>query len=667
MTTEQKRKSKAVAMSIGVWFGILASGAVARADGPFSRARPLPASGTRIDWTGFSVTGQTAFAAGVTRDVRVDSGASSTAAFTHLFGGVGLRYAWQLRSGWVLGADGSVSFPYFASDGLVASRAARAGIVSEDLDLLSAVRGKVGHAFGRLLVFGTGGFAWSRARLTQSEESGGADSVTPWRVGWTAGLGASWALTPRLALSVEYLFDHLGAVRATFPSGTPYSSTAIDLYALRAGLDWRLGSSVAAGVKAGAGGWLDPTRFALHGQLTWIEQGDLPFRSPYAGGQSFSAAGDLEHTATATAFVSVGLWRGATLEFDPELDQGFGLSGTQGIASFPNGEAQKAAYPVPRLGVDRFYVQQVFGLGGEREQIESDADQLAGTRDVSRVTVTVGKLSAGDAFDLNRYADDPRTQFMSWNIYGGGSYDWPMDLPGWTWGAVAELNQKRWALRAAYFLVPAYANANEMDWNIPERGQVAVEAEARYRPWGEPGVFRLMEWVNRANMGSYSEALSLSEGAPPDVTTTRETRTSWGVVANVEQALGSGVGLFSRASWTPGEVEDIGWTDCDDSLSLGVAVQGTRWSRPSDTFGVAGVVEGLSSSARTYFAAGGMGILIGDGRLRYRPEQVLETYYSVAVASWLAVSADYQLVVDPGYNADRGPVSLFAGRVHASF
>jgi high affinity Mn2+ porin len=82
---------------------------------------------------------------------------------------------------------------------------------------------------------------------------------------------------------------------------------------------------------------------------------------------------------------------------------------------------------------------------------------------------------------------------------------------------------------------------------------------------------------------------------------------------------------------------------------------------------VAGVVEGLSPIARAFFAAGGLGILIGDGQLNYRPEQILEAYYAYSLNKWATLTFDYQFIANPGYNADRGPVSIFSGRLHAQF
>ena len=144
-------------------------------------------------------------------------------------------------------------------------------------------------------------------------------------------------------------------------------------------------------------------------------------------------------------------------------------------------------------------------------------------------------------------------------------------------------------------------------------------------------------------------------------------RTNYGFVVNAEQAITDDLGAFVRASWSPGLDEIIGWTDTDESLSAGVVLKGTSWGRANDKIGIGGVVEGLSPEARAYFAAGGLGILIGDGALDYRPEKVLESYYSYSLNKWASLSFDYQFVANPAYNADRGPVHIFASRLHAQF
>jgi len=324
---------------------------------------------------------------------------------------------------------------------------------------------------------------------------------------------------------------------------------------------------------------------------------------------------------------------------------------------------------MPRVNIARAYVQQVVGLGGEQEKIEDSPNQIAGTEDISRVTVAVGKFVVTDFFDTNQYANDPRADFLNWNIYGGGSYDLTMDKLSYTWGAYAELNQKSWAFRAGYFLVPTVSNVDTFNMHIPSQGEYAAELELRYSLLSQSGKLRLFGWANRATAGSYSEAVALPLASPnyPDITLTREVRTNYGFVVNVEQAITDNLGLFSRITWDAGQTEKIGWTDCDASLSIGAALKGTAWGRPNDKVGVGGVIDALSPAARAYFAAGGLGILIGDGRLNYHQEKVLEAYYAYSVNKWLTVSPDYQFIADPAYNADRGPVSIFSLRLHAEF
>ena len=414
---------------------------------------------------------------------------------------------------------------------------------------------------------------------------------------------------------------------------------------------------------------IDPNSWNVHGQITFVEQGYPAFRSPYQGANSLTGASQIQNTTSATAFVGYRPWDGTEIYVNPELMQGFGLSDTLGVASFPNGEAQKSNFPMPRIDIARAFVRQTFGLGGEQETIEDGPNQLAGREDISRITITAGRFSVIDLFDGNSYSHDPRVDFLNWNMYCCGSYDFTMDKISYTWGAAAELNQKSWAFRAGYFLVPDVSNSNNFDTQIPQHGEYIGELELRYSLFSQPGKLRLMGWANIANAGSYAEALAMPATTPnyPDITQTRQVRTNYGFVANMEQAITSDLGIFSRASWSPGQVEIIGWTDCDESLSFGGVLKGSAWGRPDDKVGVAGLVEGLSPIARAYFAAGGLGILIGDGQLNYRPEQILEAYYAYSLNQWATLTFDYQFIDNPGYNADRGPVSVFSGRLHAQF
>jgi len=626
-----------------------------------------------LNWTGFYVGGHLGYGRGHANDSFADPvTAGSNKALGSLFGGLQLGYNHVLKSGILLGIESDLSFPNFLSaDDVVRSRITPQGILSEKIDYVGRLRGRIGYAFDNWLIYGTGGVAWSQARFIETSDlTGDEDKALRMRGGWVLGAGAEVAIAPDWSARLEYLYDNFGKAAVTMPSGARSEST-FDTHTLRLGLNWHLGRTGADALPFNSHGQpvIEAANWNVHGQYTFVGQGYPSFRSPYEGAKSLAGSQQFQNTQSATAYVGLRLWEGAEFYINPELMQGFGLSEVSGIAGFTNGEAQKSNFPAPRFNVARIFLRQTFGLGGEQETISDGPNQLAGKQDVSRITVTAGKFAVTDAFNGNVYANDPRTTFLNWNIYGGGSYDWTMDKLSWTWGTFVDFNQKDWAFRTGYFLLPTVSNSDNFDTHIPDRGQYTAELELRYQLFSQPGKLRFFGWLNHGTMGGYMDALALPLTSPnyPDITLTRRTRTNYGLVANIEQSITADLGIFSRATWSPGLTEIMGWTDCSESLSFGTVLTGTAWGRPNDKIGVAGVVEGLSAEARLYFAAGGMGILIGDGQLNYRREQILEAYYAYSLNKWATLTFDYQFINNPGYNADRGPVSVFSGRFHAEF
>ena len=664
---EQRRALMIVAFTL-----LIALAGWAEAD-DLSGTMPVKAPARSYDWNGFYVGGHIANGTGRRTGTLSDPNPTFVGnPFGSLYGGMQGGYNYVFPSRLLLGVEADVTFPNFQTyaDGLIFTGGTVQGTtVTDQIDYIATLRGRFGYAFDHWLVYGTGGFAWSQARFSETPVAGNPDTILLTRTGWALGLGAELAIAPSWTARIEYLYDRLGTVAGVFPSGTGYQSM-FDIQTLRLGLNYKLGVADADTAAAHTGdAWpIARDNWNIHGQFTFIEQGYPAFRSPYEGANSLSGASQAQNTVSATAFVGYRPWDGTDIYVNPEVTQGFGLSTTHGIAGFPNFEAQKASFPMPRFDLARIYVQQTFGLGGEQETIEDGPNQIAGKEDISRITLIAGKLSVTDFFDNNAYAHDGRTQFFNWNIDCCGAYDWTMDQISYTWGAMVELNQKFWAFRAGYFLVPVVSNVDEFDTNFPD-GEYIGELELRYSLFSEPGKLRLMAWANRANMGSYAAALAEPITTPnyPDITLVRQVRTNYGFNANLEQAITADLGVFSRASWSPGLDEIIGWTDCDESLSAGAQLKGTSWGRPNDRIGVAGVIDGLSPEARAYFAAGGLGILIGDGALNYRPEKIIEAYYSYSLNTWSSFTFDYQFVADPAYNADRGPVHVFAGRLHLAF
>jgi high affinity Mn2+ porin len=419
---------------------------------------------------------------------------------------------------------------------------------------------------------------------------------------------------------------------------------------------------VPAAVEAAAA--LFPGEWSIHYQYTAIDQGHPSFRSPYSGANSLNPGNRMNETMTATAYLGRTLWDGGALYFNPEFAQGFGLSHTTGLAGFPNGEAQKSGEQVPKLYIARLYVTQTIGLGGDQEKVEDDLNQVAGTRDVSRITLYVGKLAVNDLFDANAYAHDPRNDFMNWSVWEGGAYDYAADQRGYSDGVAGELNQRNWAFRLGAFLEPKRSNDRDLDTRIAQRGGYQAELEERYEMFGQAGKLRLLGFLNRAFAGSYREALALPD---IDIAATRRTRSKEGFVVNLEQAVTEQLGAFARFSFNDGHSEIMSFTDIDRSAEVGLRLKGAAWQRPDDSIGFAAVVNGLSRDHEAFLAAGGLGILVGDGRLNYATEDVLEAYYRIQIAAPAALTANYQFVGHPAYNQDRGPVSIFAMRLHLQF
>jgi high affinity Mn2+ porin len=407
----------------------------------------------------------------------------------------------------------------------------------------------------------------------------------------------------------------------------------------------------------------------VHGQTTLIQQAYPRIRSPYEGANSLPGGGQSRETLTADAFLGWRLWDGGELYFNPELAQGFGLDSTLGLAGFSNGEAQKGGTEFPKFRSQRYFIRQTFGLGGEQEEVADGPLQLAGKRDIDRVTLTVGRFAVGDFFDGNSYAKDPRADFMNWSIWSSGAYDFPADLPGFTRGAVVELNRKDWALRAGLFQVPSAPNS---DVHTSKGGGAVVELEERYAISDQPGKLRLGVFGNQGNTSSYREALAIVASDPSlDINAVtasiRHIQLKYGFYANMEQAITKDIGIFARASWNDGQTEILSFTDIDRSVSGGVSVRGTSWGRTNDTIGIGGAINGLSAAHRDFLAAGGIGLLIGDGQLNYREEKILEAYYAYNLNKWSTLTFDYQFIANPAYNSDRGSVSIFSARAHAEF
>ncbi|WP_297515140.1 carbohydrate porin [uncultured Caulobacter sp.] len=408
---------------------------------------------------------------------------------------------------------------------------------------------------------------------------------------------------------------------------------------------------------------------ALHGQATLVVQGHPRFTSPYEGPNSLSPKAMGRETFDLTLYAGARPWKGAELWVNPEIDQGFGLSNTLGVAGFPSGEAYKVGKSRPYVKLPRAFLRQTIDLGGETEGVGADLNQLAGAQASDRVVLTVGKFSVVDVFDTNAYAHDPRRDFLNWSVVDAGPFDYAANAWGYTYGASAELYQGRWTLRAGAFDLSSEPNSARLDPSFSQF-QLIGEIEERHSLHGLPGKLKITTFVTRGRMGRFDDATraALASGAPADIAAVRHYQGRSGISFNLEQRIAPDVGVFAKGGVAGGSVEPYEFADIDRSLAAGLSVAGGAWRRPDDTIGLAGVVNDISATHQRFLAAGGTGILVGDGRLpNPGAEWIAEAYYDWALTRWLHVSLDYQFVEHPAYNRDRGPVSIGAARLHAQF
>ena len=541
-----------------------------------------------------------------------------------------------------------------------------------------SARARVGYAFEHFLFYGTGGFAWTYDQVTRTQIDGtpvGAlatpgtvDTALLWRLGWAAGAGVEIPLAGNWTAKAEYLLTGFGGKGVTFTTGTQVFESDLTMQSIRLGVNYRIGDSthisdfLAKGPSA-----LETDRFAFHAQATYVNQYDPPFSAPYKG-QNSLAPNIGRETSDITLYAGVRLWQGAEAWINPELDQGFGLSGSVGIAGFPSGEAYKVGADYPYTRLHRAFLRQTIDLGGEVQKVDAGLNQFSGSQTSDRLVFTVGKFGVVDVFDTNKYAHDPRGDFLNWTILDTGTFDYAADAWAYTVGAAVEWYQGPWTLRGGVFDLSIAPNTTHLD---PTFGQFqwVGEIERRYSIWDQPGKVAITGFLTRGRMGSFQDAIQLAAltGGPADISAVRQYQSRGGISMNLEQQLIPNVGLFVRAGIADGSKEPYEFTDVDRTVAAGLSISGKRWGRDDDTFGIAGVVNGISGVHQAFLNAGGLGILVGDGMLpNPGSEKIIETYYSFPVFA-SKVTLDYQLIVNPAYNRDRGPVSVLGFRIHSQY
>lgn len=421
-----------------------------------------------------------------------------------------------------------------------------------------------------------------------------------------------------------------------------------------------------------------PGRFSAGFQSTyiWQRKPSLAVAHTLPNGPSADSAqgsptnslqpyGETGYTLSATLFLGARPFDHTEVFVNPEVIQTVNISDLHGLGGMSNSENQKGGKQIPTLYLARAFLRQTIPLGGDSLAVEGNPNQFASTVKTRRLVLTAGMMSLIDVFDVNPYMHDGRTQFVNWALLTHGAFDFAADTRGYTWGIAAELYRDDWAFRLGRYLVPKESNGMALDFNLFDHYGDNIEVEHRHVLRGLPGSIRLLAFRNWERMGAFDDAVShRPAGDVPTMANARRNQSKVGAGLVIEQAFRADGGVFVRGSWNDGRTETYSFAEIERSLSAGATMRGGLWQRASDSVGLAWVMNGISAAHRRYLAQGGLGFLIGDGELlHYRPEQILEVYYSAAFRS-LCLSFDYQFVANPAYNADRGPVSFLGLRLH---
>jgi high affinity Mn2+ porin len=688
------------ALSVGALIAVASAERAAADDTPTTKTPASASPGSVYNWNGFYAGGQLGYAWGRSNWTASSPGAPDTSGSFGLgqpidifsesgsfFGGLQAGYNYMLPNRVVIGAEVDATFPSFPDLSRISiggisnltSPTLGAETFSETVLASGTVRGRIGYAPGNWLFYATGGFAWTYDQLSLTQLNTGA-TASPflWRLGFAAGAGIEAPVAPHWTARLEYLFsDYSNSGTSLFGGGQRFNSD-FSLQEVRAGLNYQFGSDALPAKPILTKGLAapDPDWVNFHGQATFVWQGYPTIRSLYQGRNSLPGGGQSRETADASLFAGVRLWQGAELWINPDIDQGFGLASTHGVAGFPGAEAYKVGADYPYVRVSRAFVRQTIDLGGETQKLEADINQFAGSQTANRLVLWIGRFSVVDVFDTNKYANIPKTDFLNWSMVNAGTFDYAADGWAYTYGGAAEWYQGRFAVRAGIFDLSetptggTAPNGLNLDPTFSQF-QLVGEIEERHELWGQPGKIKVTGFLSRGHAGLFADAIALAQatGMPADTGLVRNHYNSrTGISVNLEQQITETLGVFARGGWADGTIEPWDFTDADRTASGGVSINGKQWGRPDDTIGIGGVVNGIAGIHQAYFNAGGTGILIGDGQLPHPSvEGIVEAYYSYALTASTRVSVDYQFVANPGYNTDRGPVNVFAGRLHWQF
>jgi high affinity Mn2+ porin len=414
----------------------------------------------------------------------------------------------------------------------------------------------------------------------------------------------------------------------------------------------------------------------ISGQANIIFQGRIPFHSPYQGPNSFGNSAEYKTSLVGTLYTALRLNHSIRYNtdviFDLEAAEGRGLSEALGLAGFTNLDVVRNPYLGKTPYVARYGFHQVIGLTQRTTSQEPGPFSLAPSVPLRRIEIRAGKLTLPDFFDVNSIGSDSHLQFMNWTVDNNGAWDYAADTRGYTVGGIAEYDERFWSLRYGIFAMPTVANGINLDWAFSRAHAQNGEFELRKSLIAKrKGVTRILFYANRAHMGTYREAVeAFLAGIDKTPTITLHEHfgaLKYGMGYNTEQELTENLRVFGRFGWNEGQHESFAYTEVDQTVEGGADYAGSHWHRPVDKIGVAVVSNAIKRDHQNYLRYGGLGFLLGDGRLNYGRENIVEAYYNWHAWRGLFYALDVQHIDNPGYNRDRGPAWVGTVRAHIDF
>jgi hypothetical protein len=413
----------------------------------------------------------------------------------------------------------------------------------------------------------------------------------------------------------------------------------------------------------------ESSRFWISGQANFISQWHPSFRSPYEGMNSLSSGA--QDASSRVLTLLMGVQASSTTEFVLDIQEtgGNGIGQALGLAGFTNLDVVRNPTISKAPYVARLMWHQIIPLSSRKKPSSRTPLSLFKELPVRRLEIRFGKFSLADFFDLNTYGTDSNLQFLNWTLDNNGAYDYAADTRGYTYAAMVEYDDEHWGVRFAEALMPKVANGLNLDADLGRAGSENVEFEVHHPFMAKrEATLRFLGYVNHANMGIYRVAIAnflAGETPKPEITAHPPAGTTkYGFGVNVEQLLTDWLGVFGRWGWNEGQHESYAYTEVNESEQAGLGAQGVRWNRKQDRAGLAFISNGISSDHQRYLALGGSGFLLGDGKLNYGRENIVEGYYTLHMWRGIFASIDLQHINNPGYNRDRGPVLATAVRLH---